>query len=79
MAVTVVPDNDVGGAVEAMRRVLESENWAEHTALVDVRFASFTDLGLAPDASDQTVWEKCQSAGAVLVTGNRAGGTGSLD
>ena len=39
----------------------------------------FADVRLARDASDRTVWETCQAVGAVLITGNRASGTESLE
>jgi hypothetical protein len=52
----ILADNDVGGAIMALRRVLESEEWIEFT-----------------------VWYRCQEIGAVLITGNRASGTESLE
>src|SRR5262245_56486588 len=75
----ILPDNDVGGAVVALRYVLESAEWAELTGLLELRFREFEDLGLARNASDRAVWQTCQAAGAVLITANRAGGAHSLD
>jgi hypothetical protein len=75
----ILADNDVGGAVTALRRVLESEEWIEFTATLDLRFVAFEDVGLARDASDRTVWSRCQEVGAVLITGNRASGSESLE
>jgi hypothetical protein len=75
----VLPDNDVTGIVEILRRVLESDEWREYTAAVGVDFTSFEEQGLPRDAPDRQVWETCQSIGAVLVTANRAGGSDSLD
>jgi hypothetical protein len=75
----ILADNDVGGAVTALRRVLESEEWGEFTAALDLHFVAFEDVGLARDASDRTVWSRCQEVGAVLITGNRASGTESLE
>jgi hypothetical protein len=34
---------------------------------------------LSRGAPDRLVWQTCQAAGAVLITGNRAGGPDSLD
>jgi hypothetical protein len=48
-------DNDVGGAVTALRRILESEEWAEFSATLALRFAEFADVSLARDASDRVV------------------------
>jgi hypothetical protein len=75
----ILADNDVGGVVAALQRVLESEEWAEFTVLLDLHFIEFADVGLARDASDRTVWDRCQAVGAVLITGNRASGTESLE
>ncbi len=75
----ILGDNDVGGAVMALRHVLESEEWAEFTAVLDLHFVEFEDVGLARDASDRIVWCTCQEVGAVLVTGNRASGVESLE
>ena len=75
----ILADNNVGGAVAALRRILESEEWAEFSATLALRFVEFADLGLARDASDRVVWQTCQEVGAVLITGNRASGDNSLE
>jgi hypothetical protein len=75
----ILADNDVGGAVTALRRILESEEWAEFSAILALRFAEFADVSLARDASDRVVWQTCQEVGAVLITGNRTSGDDSLE
>ena len=75
----ILADNDVGGPVTALRRVLESEEWAEFSAALVLRFVEFEDLSLARDASDRVVWQTCQEMGAVLITGNRTSGDDSLE
>lgn len=75
----LLADNDVGGAVTVLRRILESEKWAEFAAALNLRFGEFEDFGLARDASDRTVWRTCQEMNAVLITGNRASGAESLE
>jgi len=75
----MLADNDVGGAVAALRRILESEEWAEFSAMLALRFVEFIDVGLTRDASDRVVWQTCQEVGAVLITGNRTSGDGSLE
>jgi hypothetical protein len=57
----ILADNDVGGAITALRRVLESAAWIEFTATLDLRFIAFADVGLARDASDRNVWSATQS------------------
>ena len=62
----ILADNDVGGAVAALRRILESEEWAEFSATLALRFVEFVefvDVGLTRDASDRVVWQTCQEAG----------------
>jgi hypothetical protein len=59
----ILADNDVGGAVTALRRILESEEWAEFSATLALRFAEFADVSLARDASDRVVWQTCQEVG----------------
>jgi len=75
----VLADNDVGGAVTVLRRILESGDYADWLEILGVGFTDFESLGLPRNATDRTVWQACQSAGVVLITGNRAGGPGSLD
>jgi hypothetical protein len=75
----ILADNDVGGVVEALRRILESVEWAAFSAMLDLRFIEYSDVGLARDASDPLVWHTCQEVGAVLITGNRASGDASLE
>jgi hypothetical protein len=75
----ILADNDVTGAVAVLRRTLESGEWAEYAAQLDLRFLRFADLGLLRNASDRSVWQACQAAGAVLITANRTGGDDSLE
>jgi len=37
----ILADNDVGGAVAVLRRILESEEWAEFSATLVLRFVEF--------------------------------------
>ncbi len=75
----VLADNDVGGAFAVLRRILESAENSPWLEILGVEFTDFEALGLPRDAADRTVWQACQAAGAVLITGNRAGGPDSLD
>jgi hypothetical protein len=75
----VMADNDVGGAVTVLRRILESADNAAWLEILGVAFTDFESLGLPRDAADRTVWQTCQAADVVLITGNRSGGPHSLD
>ena len=72
-------DNDVVGAVLVIRRILESADYAAWLEILNDAFTDFESLGLARDASDRVVWQTCQAADVVLITGNRSGGPDSLD
>lgn len=75
----ILADNDVGGAVTALRRMFESDEFSEFAEALDVQFIEFEELGLPRDASDRQVWQASQEAGAILITGNRASGDQSLE
>jgi hypothetical protein len=62
-----------------LRRILESAENSAWLEVLDIAFTDFEALRLPRDSSDRTVWQACRAAGAVLVTGNRAGGPDSLD
>lgn len=75
----IVSDNDVIGAVALIRRILATAYWAPLATALNLEFIEFHDLGLRPDSMDREVWQACQDAGVLLITGNRAGGSDSLD
>jgi hypothetical protein len=75
----VLADNDVGGAVAILRRILESGDNAAWLELLEVVFTDFESLGLLRSAPDRAVWQVCQASEAVFITGNRSGGPDSLD
>ena len=51
----ILADNDVGGAVMALRHVLESAAWVEYAAMLDLRFVTFAELDWPRDAPDERV------------------------
>jgi len=75
----ILTDNDVIGAVRAFRRILESPAWGDLTATLELQFIELKDVELPIDAPDGAVWQRSQDIGALLITGNRASGEGSLD
>jgi len=75
----ILTDNDVIGAVRAFRRILESPEWVDLTAALELQFIELKDVALPMDAPDGTVWQRSQDIGALLITGNRSSGEGSLD
>ena len=75
----ILTDNDVIGAVRAVRRILESPEGVELPATLELEFIALKDVELPADAPDVTVWQRSQEVGALLITGNRSSGEGSLD
>ena len=75
----LLTDNDVIGAVRAFRRILESPEWVDLTATLELQFIELKDIELPTDAPDGAVWHRSQDVGALLITGNRSSGEGSLD
>ncbi len=75
----LLTDNDVIGAVRVLRRLLESPEWVDMTATLALQFIALKDVELPADAPDVVVWQRSQEIGALLITGNRSSGEGSLD
>ena len=75
----ILTDNDVIGAVRVCRRILESPEWVDLTATLELQFIALKDVELPIDAPDGAVWQRSLDIGALLITGNRSSGEGSLD
>lgn len=76
----LLSDNDIKGAMKALRGILERD-WADEVKRLDLRFLNLEDLGLAVDAHDDVIYRKCLEVGAILVTGDKTtkDGPGSLE
>jgi hypothetical protein len=77
----VVSDNDVRGAVSALRQILESDDWTDVSKSLEIQFVQLADVGLATDSPDREILIACQARDMILLTGNRtrADQTESLD
>jgi hypothetical protein len=75
----ILTDNDVVGAVRVFRRILVSPEWVGLAATLAIEFIELKDIDLPADAPDGVVWLRSQEVGALLITGNRSSGEGSLD
>jgi len=75
----ILTDNDVVGAVRVFRRILASPEWMGLTTVLELEFIELQDVELPADAPDVAVWQRSQEVGALLITGNRSSGEGSLD
>ena len=75
----ILTDNDVVGAVRVFRRILASPEWMGLATALELEFIELQDVELPADAPDVAVWQRSQEVGALLITGNRSSGEGSLD
>ncbi len=69
----VLGDNDGGGAVAVLRRILESAENVVWLDLVNITFTDFEALGLPRDAPDRLVWQTCRAPGDVRATRREQG------
>ena len=70
MPVILIDANIEGqGALIWMR--MQTSEWREFTADLDVTLRTFRDVGLEPASPDNVVWRFCQANGYYLLTSNR--------
>jgi hypothetical protein len=67
----VLTDVNIQGQVRALFAILLGESWRDFWAAVNVPLRTFGDLGLAENAPDSVVWQRCQQEQLVLITANR--------
>jgi len=67
----IVADADVVGQVERIVAVVQGKVWGDIWHELGLRYFIFEQLDLDSDSSDAEVWDKCQAAEVVLITGNR--------
>ena len=67
----ILADANCEGHFQVLLRVLHDEERREFWHHLNLAVLDFEDLGLASDASDREVWERCQRRDVILVTANR--------
>lgn len=67
----ILADINIGGHVDYLISLIESGTWQSIWRELNIECATFTEVGLASDAKDSTIWQFCQMEGYVLITGNR--------
>src|SRR5438876_4765145 len=50
---------------------MQTSEWRDFTASLDVTFRTFRDVGLDPASPDNVVWHFCQAQSYYLLTSNR--------
>ena len=66
--IIILADHDIEGHAYSIMGVLGTEGWLE---MVDLRLATFVEVGLPFSSSDREVWHFAQEHGMVLLTNNR--------
>jgi hypothetical protein len=67
----LLADNHLGGHLPYIGRLLASLGLLPVLMQLNVRLATFPDLGIPPDIDDRSPWNLCQRDGWVLFTENR--------
>lgn len=76
----ILADVNIQGHVDLLFDLLTSDAWLEFWQALGTEYATFSDVGLVPEAADAAVWQVCQDQGYVLITRNRnRKGTDSLE
>jgi hypothetical protein len=71
MVITLLADANIVGHVERLASLMQSPYWREIWNDLDIRLATFTDVGLVSSDPDAVVWRRCQHHQLLLVTSNR--------
>jgi hypothetical protein len=65
---TLLADHNIEGQARLLVATLVSSGWAD---LLELRLATFAEVGLAEDSSDRVAWRYAQDQGMFLLTDNR--------
>lgn len=66
--ITILSDHDIEGHAYSLIGILGAEGWLE---MVDLRLATFAEVGLPFNSPDREVWLFAQENGMILLTNNR--------
>ena len=66
--ITLLADHNLEGHARLLLGTLQMMGWVE---LLELRLATFAELGLAQDNSDREVWRRSQELGMLPLTDNR--------
>lgn len=71
MVTGVLADVNIQGHVDYLMSIVRSAAWGDLWQELALTYSAFDDVGLAPDAADDEIWQCCQDGGYVLITNNR--------
>ena len=67
----ILADNNVIGQVAYLVQLMQAQPWGEFWKELGLSLRRFDDVGLAPNATDVEIWQRCQADELVLITDNR--------
>lgn len=75
--ITILLDQNIKGVAALIHGTIAAQGWLD---LLELRVATFDDVGLAEETDDRTIWHFIQEHQLLLLTDNRNGsGVHSLD
>jgi hypothetical protein len=67
----ILADVNIVGQVAFLVQIMQSGAWADFWQALGLVLHEFADVGLAPDATDLEIWQRCQAEHLILLTNNR--------
>ena len=67
----IMADHDCAEQMQVLLRLLTSTAWHGLWTRLAVRVEPFVSLGVPPNTPDADLWQRCQTAPIILITGNR--------
>lgn len=67
----ILADANNVGQIEYLVQRMQAESWAAFWSDLGLELRRFEDVGLAANASDLEIWQRCQEQQLILVTDNR--------
>ena len=67
----ILADNNVIGQVAYLVQLMQAQPWGEFWKELGLVLRRFDDVGLAPNATDVEIWQRCQAGELILITDNR--------
>jgi hypothetical protein len=77
IVITILLDQNIKGTAALIRGTIAAQGWLD---LLELRVATFDDVGLTEETDDRTIWRFVQEHQVLLLTDNRNGaGANSLE
>jgi hypothetical protein len=67
----ILADNNVIGQVAYLVQLMQAAPWGDFWIELGLVLCRFDDVGLAPNAADVEIWQRCQVEKLILITDNR--------